>query len=453
MSLSRRVGDPTHVSVALVPDGRYHKHARQTALIVGAWILLAGVLNAQAGSVFNVTTNADLVDDNIGDGLCHTSANTCSLRAAVMQANALSGAGSTLIVLPSGNYVLGLGNGLHLGNASHPGRSLIIDGAGASTTIIDANQTGSIVVDSSLVALIKGLTIRNGLSNFGGGITSLGTLTLIRCTIQGNRALGDGGGIGNAGNLNVIQSTLRANTAMYGGGIANEGIARVSESLLRDNHATLDGGGIHNGGSSNGSRHLYMINSTLSANFADNNGGGIFSDFANSITFLYNTSLVGNDADDDHDQGGGVGGGIYAQTGARFVLVNALLANNTQTGFTDNDCSGVFETYGRNFFTFPTDCSSSNGGVLYSLSPASVASLQDNGGPTWSHALLGFSEAIDSAQISLGCVDETGAHLGTDQRGAPRPSVNRFCDAGAFEYGAVVPVTDLIFRNGFEGGP
>ena len=428
-----------------------HRRKARCANVVSSICMLLAVVHAHADSVFNVTTVADAVDDNIGDGICHTSANTCSLRAAVMQANALSGAGSTLIVLPSGTYVLGLGNGLYLGNVSHPNRSLIIDGAGASTTIIDANQAGSVVVDSSLVALIDGVTIRNGLANFGGGITSLGTLTLIRCTIEGNRALEDGGGIGNAGNLNLIQSTVRANTAMYGGGIANEGIARVSESLLRDNHVEMDGGGIHNAGSSNGSRHLYMINSTLSANLADNNGGGIFSDFTNSITFLYNTSLVGNGADDDHDEGGGVGGGVYAQPGARFVLVNALLANNTQTVFTDNDCSGVFETYGRNFFTFPTDCSSSNGGTLYPLTPASVATLQDNGGPTWSHALLGFSEAIDSAQISLGCVDETGAHLGTDQRGAPRPSVNRFCDAGAFEYGAVVPVTDLIFRNGFEG--
>jgi hypothetical protein len=59
-------------------------------------------------------------------------------------------------------------------------------------------------------------------------------------------------------------------------------------------------------------------------------------------------------------------------------------------------------------------------------------------------------EEINSALASLGCVNETGAQLGIDQRGAARPSVNRFCDAGAFEFGAVAPPDDVIFRNGFD---
>jgi hypothetical protein len=53
---------------------------------------------------------------------------------------------------------------------------------------------------------------------------------------------------------------------------------------------------------------------------------------------------------------------------------------------------------------------------------------------------------------SLGCVDETGAQLGADQRGAPRYSVNRFCDAGASEIGTVAPPDDAIFRDGFAFG-
>lgn len=443
--------DGMHVPPCIASGERRCKRGRHLRVFAAIGLLLGGA-PAYAGSIFNVTTVADLTDDNLSDGICHTSANSCSLRAAITQANALSGAGSALISLPEGIYVLGLGNGLYLGSGSQSNRSLVVSGAGASTTIIDANQAGNIAVDSNLSALIVGVTIRNGLANFGGGIGNLGTLTLVGCRIESNHALEDGGGIGNHGNLNVIQTTVSGNTAMYGGALANEGVARISESLLRDNHAQFDGGGILNSGSSNGSRHVYLINSTLSANLADNNGGGIFSDFNNSLTFLYNTSLVGNGADDDHDENGGVGGGMYAQAGARFVLVNALIANNTQTVFTDNDCSGAYEMYGRNFFTFTTGCSSTNGGTLYHVSPASIAALQDNGGPTWSHALLGFSEAINSAPFDLGCVDETGAHLNTDQRGAPRPSVNRFCDAGAFEYGSAVPAADLIYRDGFDGG-
>jgi hypothetical protein len=61
-------------------------------------------------------------------------------------------------------------------------------------------------------------------------------------------------------------------------------------------------------------------------------------------------------------------------------------------------------------------------------------------------------EAIDSALTSLGFVDETGAQLSIDQRDAPRPSVDRFCDAGSFEFGAVAPPDDVIFRDGFDVG-
>ena len=62
-----------------------------------------------------------------------------------------------------------------------------------------------------------------------------------------------------------------------------------------------------------------------------------------------------------------------------------------------------------------------------------IGPLQNNGGPTWTHALLPGSDAINSTLDSLGCVDETGALLTTDQRGFPRP-VGMRCDVGAFEY-------------------
>src|SRR5450755_2008071 len=58
------------------------------------WILCLALLVLGAGSAhaliqtFTVTSTGDEADDNTGDGLCHTSAGTCTLRAAVQQANA-----------------------------------------------------------------------------------------------------------------------------------------------------------------------------------------------------------------------------------------------------------------------------------------------------------------------------------------------------------------------------
>jgi len=56
--------------------------------------------------------------------------------------------------------------------------------------------------------------------------------------------------------------------------------------------------------------------------------------------------------------------------------------------------------------------------------------LADNGGATWTHALLLDSPAIDAVSV-VSCT------LSTDQRGAPRPIVQTSsdtpCDIGAVE--------------------
>jgi len=65
-----------------------------------------------------------------------------------------------------------------------------------------------------------------------------------------------------------------------------------------------------------------------------------------------------------------------------------------------------------------------------------LAPLNDNGGPTLTHALLPGSPAIDAGNNVL--------HLETDQRGRSRVS-GAAPDIGAFEV-----QTDAIFANGFD---
>ena len=57
--------------------------------------------------------------------------------------------------------------------------------------------------------------------------------------------------------------------------------------------------------------------------------------------------------------------------------------------------------------------------------------LQDNGGPTFTHALLPGSPAIDAVPVAE-CTDPDGNPLTMDQRGSHRPS-GVGCDKGAFE--------------------
>ena len=56
----------------------------------GAALLVPVAAQAQAQPVFLVNSVLDQIDDDINDGVCHTAANTCPLRAAIMQANRIT---------------------------------------------------------------------------------------------------------------------------------------------------------------------------------------------------------------------------------------------------------------------------------------------------------------------------------------------------------------------------
>jgi large repetitive protein len=74
--------------------------------IIMALLVIAMLVVPQALAVtFTVNSTDDLSDDLTIPGTCHTAVNTCTLRAAVMQANRTSGLGATIIV-PAGIYKL-----------------------------------------------------------------------------------------------------------------------------------------------------------------------------------------------------------------------------------------------------------------------------------------------------------------------------------------------------------
>ena len=75
------------------------------ALLMFAMPITTGAQAAPAAVTFTVNSTLDHTDDLTVPGTCHTAANTCTLLAAVMQANWTSGAGAT-ILLPSGTYAL-----------------------------------------------------------------------------------------------------------------------------------------------------------------------------------------------------------------------------------------------------------------------------------------------------------------------------------------------------------
>jgi CSLREA domain-containing protein len=407
---------------------------------------------------FQVNTTADLVDDNLTDRLCHTSANNCSLRAAIMQSNHIDTNGLTRIDLGPGVYALTLpltmdGNDgedrgdLNLTAPIDSSQRTIIVGAAAASTVIDGNHSDGVLgIAKNRKVTMSDITLRNGYGFFGGGaIDNRGILDISFCVIEHSEARLYGGAIHNDfATLHVANCTLRSNTADSGGAIFVTGTAKIEASTLSGNSAN-NGGGIYNDGD------LVVVNGTVSGNTANADGGGIYSRIH---AYLYSTSVIDNIADLDHDESGGAGGGVYSEaSGGTFQMTNSLVVRNTiNGGYVDADCHGAFALYGFNLFNDVVGCTFAGNGSAawrFILSPNDVGPLQDNGGPlrwrTFTHALRAGSNAID-ATYDQGCIDETGNALPGDQRDAVRVAGQR-CDVGAFEFGAVV---DVIFYDGFE---
>ena len=285
---------------------------RFLGLGAAAFISLAFVLTtppAHAQMTFTVDSQLDQIDADTADGQCRTSAGTCTLRAAVMQANTSSGAGA-VIVLPVGEYHLTRpatgGNGPDVGDlnllAPTAGQPIItILGAGAADTVIDANQIDRVFsVAAGRSAVLSGVTISGGYAVEAGGVYNLGSLTISNATVSGNAAtLYDGGGILNYGALLLADSRVAANTAAGGGGgIFNDDTLTLRDSQLSENTAEQQpGGGLFNFGVAE------LTGAIIQANTSPQAGGGIYNHEVGELQIA--ASLI------EANTTGGDGGGLY----------------------------------------------------------------------------------------------------------------------------------------------
>jgi len=202
---------------------RYIGPAR-LALLAAAMGLCAflGRPSPVLGASFTLDATYDAVDASPGDGVCADAGGACTLRAAVMETNALPGADE--ISLPAGTYVLSIpGSGE---DASATGdldvSDVAITGDSANATKIDASGLNDRVFHIPFDATIRisGLTIQNG-----------GTLA---CCFFG-------GGIFNAGDMTASDLAIVANEATSGGAVWNEGALDIETSVISDNRATSFG--------------------------------------------------------------------------------------------------------------------------------------------------------------------------------------------------------------------
>jgi len=305
-----------------------------------------------------------------------------------------------------------------------PGHSVEINGLTISGGHITGDNGGGILNDNSTLTIahctVSGNAIVSGSSanNFGGGIHNSGTMTLNQVIVNANNAVWGGsgsaipigGGISNTGTMIIIAGTVRGNIAFWSaGGIYNTGMMTITGSTISNNQTELpghfggDGGGIVNDGTMTIQDSTISGNRAVGAGFAGGYGGGIY---GNNNTII-NSTISGNSA---HFGGGVAGGGNIAHTtfnnnsaltdGGTLYLTSALELGNTilkagVSGVNIFNNGGSLITHGYNV------CSDNGGGFLngpgdqINTDPM-LGPLQNNGGPTQTHALLPGSPAIDA---------------------------------------------------------
>ena len=286
-----------------------------------------------------------------------------------------------------------------------------------------------------------------------------GSLTLQGVSLSGGQAdpddeegliFGCGGGILNHGSLTLVESEVQDSFAIDGGGICNLGTLDFIRSTFDSNHADIDGGGLYN----DDDTAATLTNSTVSNNTAGNDGGGIW----NTGTLgLFNVTVTQNEADElpfGASDGVGDGGGISNASSGSVSMQHTILAGNTDPN-SDPDCHGEIESLGFNLVgvvdspncIFESDPTTDQTGTTADPLDPGLAELEaETGDPTQTHALLPGSPAIDLGD-PLGCVDQEGDALLTDQIGTGGPADRALdgdgngsdiCDIGAREAPSVV---------------
>ena len=279
------------------------------------------------------------------------------------------------------------------------GKNVNVIGPGADQLAVSGNGLGRVFsVPAGVSTLLSGLTVTGGQissAERGAGILNRGNLTLWGCTVSSNRIVWNnlndpnGGGImnENSATLKLVNCTVVGNQAYYGGGIYNTsaGSLEVTQSTISGNIGLVFGGGILTWGPatlrsvtvvSNLFQGLHLIGATTIQNclLADNRGGNCYGAAANLTSLGYNLS---------------------SDATANLTAASDLSNTNPLLG-----------------------------------------PLTDNGGPTWTHALLIGSPAINAG------TNAPADPPPTDQRGSGYPRLAAGTqDIGAFE--APLTVTNL----------
>jgi len=156
--------------------------------------LTAAAAPPQQGAVFDVDSAGDELDAVPGDGACRTASGVCTLRAAVMEANALEGPDT--IRLPAGGpgtptpslNLAGTGEDDSLSGDLDILDDLTISGGGMMISGAEASGLGdrALHVHAGVTLNLSGVSFANadaGAGQNGGGLLNEGTVAMVETSL------------------------------------------------------------------------------------------------------------------------------------------------------------------------------------------------------------------------------------------------------------------------------
>ncbi|MFT3744314.1 MAG: choice-of-anchor Q domain-containing protein [Pyrinomonadaceae bacterium] len=349
---------------------------------------------------------SDALDIAPGDGICADSVGNCTLRAAIMEANATS-ARDTI------DFAVDLASTITLSRGTlsiiNP---LTISGPGARNLTIQRNTSPNgalfVLFDIRTQTSISGVTLKNGYGSTGGAIRAFDAIFLTEVAITGNQA--------------------RVGAGVYLGDVQAFSFSVIDRCLFNGNVVTGQGGAIYT------SPDVWLIvrSSTLTENKAQQ-AGAIAN---NGWTVLVNSTIYRNSAR--------VWSQLVNPPGSKLELVNNIVGSDRDRS--GGAISGTIGSLGGNLITNPVGSTGWSSSDLLGESDPHLGGLSNNGGPTDSIAPLFGSRAINAGQNCvtslIGCSGLSEYSVRFDQRGFQR-AIGQV-DIGAIE---VEPSTNIANAN------
>jgi hypothetical protein len=432
---------------------------------VSGWLVacLAFLLSwpvAALAAIFNVNvTVSDAADDNVNDGVCRIAGldGFCTLRAAVMQANASPGpdiiilpAGATIVLnitgnpefLPASKGDLNvLENLVVMYSGINPDDYPLIDASGLDDRVFNVFQGEFFLTHVRITGGSRSEPGGRGGAIFIGPLATSTTLTGVE--LFGNNAAHGGAVYNDGSELAVIDSSLHSNAASeHGGALVNHcGSATIERSSVYQNSNFGSFGeslhNVRNNAADSGVCRLDVRNSSV----LESNGFGVLSQGGT-------LNLTSSTIAENLDGGIRVGPDAAGQTLGELRMRNSVIAENAPA-----NCQLIGSGWNTNGYNAADDgsCGLASGSTNIVL-PSLGLLAAGNDSESWQRfkRLGANSPLLDSAHPvtgGVGCPEE-------DQRDKPRPKQGSIdgsvrCDVGSIEMQSVqgeVP----IFADGFE---